>query len=271
MTITVAVHGATGTQGTAITIRLEAAGLVVRPLSSRTVDLSDVDSIVAAYAGVDAVVVQLPVLFDPVVVGHANRVVAALGKAGVRRAVFNPATALPPAPIGVPFVDARVELAGRLPSAVERAAVVGPLSVYLENIVQPWSVRRIVECGELAYPLPAEAAAPWLALADLGDAIVEALLADAPAPVTYVAGPEVLTGPDLAAAVASAAGRPVRWVHTTPAEYRDLLTPVLGAEAAAGIAAAYDDPPTLPVPAQPQRTGTTTARRWAATQHWSTS
>jgi uncharacterized protein YbjT (DUF2867 family) len=270
MTIIVAVHGATGTQGNAIATGLEAAGLVVRPLSSRTVDLADVDSIVTAYTGVDAVVVQLPVLFDPAVLDHADRILAALAKAGVHRAVFNPATALPPTPIGVPFIDARVQLAGRLPSIVDRAAVVGPASVYLENIVQPWSLRRIAERGELMYPLPAETPVPWLALADLADAIAKALLADTPAPVTYLAGPEALTGPELAAAIASAAGRPVRWVHTPPAEYRDLLTPMLGGEAAAGIAAAYDGPPPPPVPAHLRQIGTTTAHRWAATQHWPT-
>jgi hypothetical protein len=268
MTITVAVHGATGTQGTAITSRLTRAGLAVRPLDSRTVDLSDVGSIVAAYTGVDAVVVQLPVLFDPVVLGHADRIVAALDKAGVRRAVFNPATALPPGPVGMPFVDARVALAGRLPSAVRHAAVVGPASVYLENIVQPWSVRRIVARGELAYPLPAEAPVPWLALADLGDAIAGALLEEAPAPVTYLTGPESLTGDKLAGAVGAAAGRTVRWVRVAPADYRDLLTPVLGAEAAAGVAAVYDAPPAPPVPAELLRTGATTAARWATAQRW---
>src|SRR5688572_24320161 len=133
MTSTITLHGATGTQGRHIAARLRAAGHTVRPLDSRAVDLTDVDSVVNAYAAADAVVVQLPLVFDPTAHVHAQTVLAALAKAGVTRAVFNPGMTLPPQPVGVPFVDARITLAQGLVGG-GTGAVVGPAGPYLENL-----------------------------------------------------------------------------------------------------------------------------------------
>jgi uncharacterized protein YbjT (DUF2867 family) len=269
---TVAVHGATGTQGSHIARRLTAAGSDIRPLGSGSVNLTDLDSVRQAYTDIDAVVVQLPLVFDPVAMTYAETLLAALAKADVPRAVFNPGMPLPPTPIGVPYVDARVALANGLPDAVEVASVVGPAGPYLENLRQPWSFRRITGHGELAYPLPAAAPVPWLALDDLGDAIAAALNEDRPPARTVLAGPQAATGDQVAAAVGAAAGRTVRWVHLAAAEYRRLLTPVIGAPAAAGVAAAYEDaaaaPPPPPPPAEILRLAPTTVRDWATRRDW---
>src|SRR5690606_9548211 len=135
--------------------RLRAAGLEVRPLSSRVANLADADSLTRAYDAVAAVVVQLPLVFSPAAKAYAEAVLIALDKAQVTRAVFNPGMVLPPAPVGSPYVDARLTLAQRLPSTVAVASVVSPAGPYLDNLRQPWSIRRIAERGELAYPVPA--------------------------------------------------------------------------------------------------------------------
>ena len=270
MTSIIALHGATGGQGQHISTALTAAGYRIRPLTSRTADLSDPGSLTAAYTGADAVVVQLPLLFEPAVLTYAGNILTALRGAGVRKVVFNPATALPPEPVGVPFVDARVLLAERLPEVVPGAALVGPATVYLENLVQPWSVRRIAEQGEVAYPLPAEAPVPWLATGDLGAAVAAALAAGTTEPVRYLRGPEDLTGDQVAAAIGAAAGRAVRWVPVSPDEYRELLTPELGAAAAAGVAAAYATP-APPLPVDRTVAATTGVREWAGRHRWTTS
>lgn len=271
-TTTVAVHGATGTQGSHIARRLYAAGYEVQPLDSTTLDMTDVDSVIRAYTGADAVVVQLPLVFGPVALTYAETVLAGLAKAGVARAVFNPGMPLPPTPVGVPYVDARVALATRLPAAVEVTSVIGPAGPYLENVRQPWSTRRIRDRGELAYPLPEAIPVPWVTLDDLGDAIADALREDRPPAVTVLAGPEAATGDQVAAAVGAGAGREVRWVPLAPAEFQRLLTPVIGADAAAGVAAVYEQaaaaPPPPPPPAGILRLAPTTARQWAARQDW---
>jgi uncharacterized protein YbjT (DUF2867 family) len=266
--LTVAVHGAGGTQGTHIVRRLAAAGLTARPVRSAATNLTDVDALVRAYAGADAVVLQLPLVFGPAVRTYAETALAALAKAGVARAVFSPGMALPPDPVGVPFVDARVLLARHLSGAVGVASMIGPAGTYLENLTQPWSVRLIRDSGELAYPLPAAVPVPWLALDDLGDAIAAALTADHPPAVAALAGPQALTGDELAAVVGAAAGRPVRYRQVSPAEYESLLATVLDAEAAAGVAAAYAQEPGPPPPAAVVRFAPTTAERWAARQDW---
>jgi len=268
-TTTVAVHGATGTQGSHIARRLHAAGYEIQPLDSASLDLTDIDSVTRAYAAIDAVVVQLPLVFDPVAITYAETLLAALAKANITRAVFNPGMALPPTPIGVPYVDARVALATQLPAAVDVASVIGPAGPYLENFLQSWSTRRIRDRGELAYPLAAAIPVPWLALDDLGDAIAAALGEDRPPALAVLAGPEAATGDQIAAAIGAGAGRTVRWV-------RQLLTPILGAEAAAGVAGVYEQaaaappPPPPPPPAEVLQLAPTTAQQWAARQDWTT-
>ncbi|BEL02624.1 NmrA family NAD(P)-binding protein [Actinoplanes sichuanensis] len=273
---TVVLHGATGTQGRAILRGLLTAGHHVRAVARNPVahaavqpfaaDLLDVEALTAAYTGADAVVVQLPINFEDHAVRQTEAVLAALAKAGVRRAVFNTGGGLPPSsPIGVPFVDARVRLALELPNVVEHASVTGPAGPYLENLVAPWSVALIRDRGELRYPIPASAPVPWLAAADLGTVIADLTLAAAPAPACVVAGPVLLTGPELAAALSTAAGREVRWQTIDPAEYAGMLAPHLGEATAAGIASVYTSPAPAPDPATLTH-GETTAAAWAAEQ-----
>ncbi|MFC9997676.1 hypothetical protein [Nocardia sp. NPDC127526] len=268
---TAVVHGAGGTQGAAIANRLRAAGWEVRALGSSTVNLTDLDSVLAAYAGAEAVVVQLPLEFTPTAVTYAETILAALAKSTVPQAILNPGSPLPPEPIGQPYVDARVLLAGGLAEAVEHAAVIAPAGPYLENLVQPWSVDRVRTAGELAYPFPADLPVPWSTLDDIGDLIATTLEGAQSNPLSLLTGPEPLTGHDIAAAVATATGRDVRWTPVTPSAYGELLVPVIGAPAAAAIAAMYEQQATTPPPALPAELlhrGSTTVADWARRQRW---
>ncbi|MFI9503143.1 hypothetical protein [Nocardia sp. NPDC052566] len=265
-TKTIAVHGATGAQGSIIAERLAAAGWQVRALNSANAALDDIDALVDAYAGVDAVVVQLPLVFEPIALTHAESVLAALSKAGIERAVFNPAMAVPPEPIGQPFVDARVRLMRELRGVVPGGATVGPAGLYLENLLQPWSIERIVRAGEVVYPLPAEVPTAWVSLYDIGDVLAEAL-AGGFDPVTLVTGPRPATGNELAAAIGAAVSREVRWAPIEPAEYGRLMTPVIGRAAATAVAAIYEQAPP-PLPAELLRPAPTTPEVWAARQNW---
>jgi uncharacterized protein YbjT (DUF2867 family) len=277
---TVLVHGATGTQGRPVVRRLLADGHTVHALTRRpdtvpagvvavTGDLSDPASLAAAYRDVDAVVVQLPLLFDPQAVVQAQHVLDALAGADVPRAVLNVGGPVLPGPVGVPYLDARSLLAGRIGDVVAHGRSVGPAGPYLENLSAAWS-SPLVAAGELRYPLPAEAPVPWVALDDVAAAISRALEDDAPAGRTVLAGPEALTGPELASALSAAVGRPVAWTTISADEYGSMLVPHIGEAAARGIAAAYapgDGPAPAPDPAE-VRTGPTTAHAWAAQQVW---
>jgi uncharacterized protein YbjT (DUF2867 family) len=199
-------------------------------------------------------------------------VLTALRKAGVARAVFNINGPLVREPVGIPYLDARAALTTRLADSVGAASVVGPAATYLENLSAPWSA-PLVRAGELVYPVPAEAPLPWLALDDLAAVIAELIVAPDPPALQVVAGPEALTGHQAAAELGAALGREVRWSTLSPGEYERMLTPHLGAETAAGVAAFYT-PPTSETPPAPVpdsaivRFGATTLRQWAAQQNW---
>ncbi len=249
------VHGATGEQGAAIVRGLLSAGHRVRGIVRRVsgsrlhpdaepvrAELLEPGSLTAAYSGADAVIVQLPLVFAAdLAVRQAEAVLAGLRAAGVRRAVLNPGAMLPTAPVGVPFVDARVLVSAELPRSVEVATVIGPARTYMENLAAPWSA-PLVRAGEVAYPLPGDLPVPWVALDDLGTAVAALITSTAPPSFQIVAGPQALTGDQVAAELSAALEHPVRWNAITPAAYQEMLAPHLGAEAAEGVAAAYTPP-----------------------------
>lgn len=272
----IAVHGATGAQGSAVVRRLIDEGHKVRAIARDprdlpqgvAADLQDVEALAAAYAGVDAVVLQLPLVFEAKATAQAESVLQALTKAGVPRVVLNPGGSVPPEePIGVPFVDARVLLWAELPNVVADVALVGPVATYAENLAAPWSA-PLVAAGEVLYPLPAEAPIPWVTIDDVATVIAERATG-AGATVQLVAGPADLTGAQAAEEIGAALGSEVQWRTIGTNEYEQLLIPYLGATAAAGIAASYEPSTPGPNPDSAMiRRGTTTLRLWATRQNW---
>ncbi len=279
----VALHGATGTQGLPVARRLLSDGHRVRALFRQAdrshllpagcepfvADMLDAGALARAYAGVDVVVVQLPQIFDELAVRQAERVGDALRRSAVQRVVFNTSGPSPTQPTGVPYLDARFMLIQALQDAPFSATVVAPVAPYMENLLTPW-LAALMRKGVLVYPLPAEAPIPWVALDDIAEHIAAALTGDEPGPV-LIAGPQALTGPQVAATLASARrGRPLRWQTLHPAEYGDLLRPHTGDQIADGIAGLYratGGPPPAPDP-NLLHIGRTTLESWARTQAW---
>jgi uncharacterized protein YbjT (DUF2867 family) len=242
-TRTIAVHGASGTQGAPVVTALEAAGHTVRPLTRATgVDLLDPDALVAAYRGADAVVLQFPLVYDERALRMAENAARAAEAAGVTHLVVNASAPMPPVPVGVPFVDARHVAAA---AAVERVTVLQP-TTYMENLTAPWSAARLAEDGVLAYPVPGDAPMAFVAADDLAAAIARALEDEV---VGWFALPgEPTTGHAVAEAFTEVLGRPVRWEHIVPDAYADLLRPFLGDHAADGTAAVYREAAPGPAP-----------------------
>ena len=254
----IALHGATGLQGAPVAAFLTSAGHTVRPVTrSAGADLADRASLETAYAGVDAVVLQLPLVYDERALEMADNVARAAEMAGVRHLVINASCVLPPVPIGVPFLDARHVAAA---ADVPLVTVLQP-SLYLDNIRAPWSAPRIVREGVIAYPLPGEAPLPWVAVADVAQAIDRAL-ADGVAGSFPLPGP-LLSGRDLAGAVSATLGRPVRWEPISPDAFADLLRPHLGDHAADGTAAVYRMQAEAPPAPAPDPTPAREALGWA--------
>src|SRR5688500_7832624 len=170
---TIAVHGATGSQGAPVATLLTTSGHRVRPLIRASgADLLDRASLRAAYDGVDAVVLQLPLVYDERALQMGENAARAAEAAGVPHLVINTGGLVPPEPIGVPFLDARVLAAA---ADVPRVTLLQPATTYMENLSAPWAANRIARDGVVAYPVPAEAPVCWVATADVAVAIERAI------------------------------------------------------------------------------------------------
>ncbi len=280
----IAVHGATGVQGAAIVRRLLRDGHHVRAVARYreqspelprgcepvVAGLGDAQALARAYAGADAVVVQLPGTFDETALRQAEHLAEALLSSRVPRVVFNTSGPSPSEPVGIPYIDARLVLREALECGTFDLTVVGPMGPYMENLVAPWSA-PLVRDGILAYPLPAEAPVPWVALADLAEQIAAAIGGDVSQPV-LVCGPRPLTGDEAAAALGRGLGRPLEWKTIEPREFGEMMRPYTGDEFADGIAGLYaamaaGPPPPAPDPAL-VRAGQTELEAWARGQAW---
>jgi uncharacterized protein YbjT (DUF2867 family) len=270
---TVVVHATTGAQGHRVAARAAAAGWTIREAHRQAeipVDLDDRDSLVAAYRRADAVVVQLPLVFDARALRYAENIVAAVDRAGVGRVVFNANSPVSPAPIGVPYVDARTLLHRRL-GDVSSSTTISPAGPYMENLSAP-GVGTGVLAGTLGYPLPEEAPVPWLAIDDLADAVVSALdtigTSSEHRATQILSGPEALTGSEVARSLTAVLGRSVAWTTITAADFGRLLEPQVGLHAAEGISAFYAGPPAPSPPPEMVTHGATTLAEWAARTEW---
>jgi nucleoside-diphosphate-sugar epimerase len=231
---TIAVHGATGSQGGPVGTVLTAAGHTVRPATRASgADLLDRASLESAYAGVDVVVLQLPLVYDERALEMAENAARAAEAAGVAQLVINASSVVPPEPVGVPFLDARHRAAA---AALPRVTMLQP-TTYLENLSAQWSAERIIHDGAIAYPVPGDVPMAWVATADVAAAIERAISREV-AGWFALPGPHA-TGHDVAEAIGAAIGRRVRWHTLTPDEYGELLRPHLGDHAAEGTAAVY--------------------------------
>jgi uncharacterized protein YbjT (DUF2867 family) len=257
-TKTIAVHGATGSQGAPVAALLTAAGHHVRGLSRAGADLLDRSSLVAAYAGADAVVLQLPLVYDERALQMGENAARAAEAAGVAHLVINTGGMLPAEPIGVPFLDARILAAS---ADVPRVTVLQPATTYMDNLSAPWAADRIARDGVIAYPVPAEAPVHWVATADVAVAVERAIAREV---AGWFALPGVArSGVEVADILGGAIGRVVRWQTIAPRTFAELLRPFLGDHAADGTAAVYEMLASAPPPPVPDGDAAREALAWA--------
>ncbi|MFI8221419.1 SDR family oxidoreductase [Streptomyces sp. NPDC085932] len=278
-------HGSTGIQGGSLVSRMIDEGHQVLALTrdpTRSVvpkgaapvfvDLSDMQSLISAYSSADMVAVHLPRLYDPrQAIAQAERVLEALQRSRVTKAVFNSSIPVPPTPSDCGYIQARYILARSLAQVVEQASIVGPAGPYMENLTQASRVRHLLSQGELAYPLPPYLPLCWVSAQDVTDVMADCLLAERPHQVTWVKGPDLLTGNEIAAMLSPAVQEEVTWRTQTPAEYEAMTAEDFGAEVAAGSREQYERMARSEVPSlMPGHTciGVTTFHSWASEQPW---
>lgn len=241
-------------------------------------DLDDPASLAAACRGAAGVFLHPPLVGRPDrTLEQMNAALRAARAAGVERVVLATNSALPPEPCGVPAVEVNREIEALLADTDMPGVVLRP-TLYLGNLLAPWSMPRILQRGELAYPLPEQVPVSWLAPEDAAEAAVLALTADLhDGLLVPLGGPGPVRGAELAAEIADAAGREVHSLPVSPEDFGATLAPVLGEEAAASVAElyAYLSGPgrdVLQASAQPAQDALGLSTRdvgsWAHAQHW---
>ena len=251
----VLVYGANGVRGGAVVRRLLGDGYAVRaiardpgtsPWRSRAgvgtvaADLDDLASLERANAGMDAVVFHLPLVYDrALAVRYARRAVEAARNAGVGRLVYQGNIAIPKEPTDVAAFEIDREAAATVLGGGVPATVLRP-TVYMDNLLGPWTAPGIVGAGVVAYPIPAEAVTSWLSASDAAALVSAALERPELAGRTIaIGGPEALDGDAVAERLTAALGRPVRYQAIPLDAFAAGLAAVVGEHAAAEIAKSY--------------------------------
>jgi uncharacterized protein YbjT (DUF2867 family) len=279
---TVAVLNAAGVQARAIGKELASAGFEVRLLSGSStesgvsrVEGDDDAALARALEGAWGVVLTVPQDYRPGArETYAARVVKAAEEAGVARLVLNTA-----GPI-FEELDRPVSAVARAVRETVRGSTVPSIvlqpSVYLENLLAPWSLEALRRQSVLAYPAPAEARISWMSHSSLGRFVAAALSQDEVLGTTIdLGGPQALTGPDLARIVGAAMDGEIRYAQMPLADFAAGLNAALGAPAGDDLADIYGYLTEVPDAAErgPNEWGSLhvdpeTAYDWASRQQW---
>lgn len=255
------VYGATGAQGKPVARQLIKAGHRVRVLARTpdsaaelgtlgaeivTGDLSDAASLARASAGMDGVFLLVP-FFDPQPSYGINAINAAKN-AGVKRIVWNASGAIIPAETGNPGVDMRRAILAALEASGIDAVTLQP-TVYMENLLGPWTAPEVAAANRLAYPIPNTVRLQWISHEDAA-AFAVAAFRQLPGGkhVIQICGPETLTGEGMAERFSRALGRPISFRPMPPREFGDFMDRAFGGggqEIAAFYEAVYANPDLL--------------------------
>lgn len=217
---TVLVIGAAGKTGRAVTRALASRGIAVRAAvrsparaemayaagarSISVVDLETGTGLDDALAGVDAVYHLAPNV-HPDEVGIADRVGAAVSRAGVPRLAFH--SVLHPGDASMPHHLRKAEAETVLRAHVPALTVLRP-AAYHQNLV------GAAQAGSLAVPYSLDAPFTNVDLDDVAEVAATALTRPGHEGVTYdLAGPEVLSVADQARVAGRVLGRPVEAVR----------------------------------------------------------
>jgi uncharacterized protein YbjT (DUF2867 family) len=173
-------------------------------------DLSDPASLRAASAGLTHAVLQMPIGSQDDMRAQADNAISASLASGMKSIVLKLASASRPAPCEEPsFVaNAMIEDVARasgLPFAIVRP------TMYLDNLLKPSARMDIVEHGTFAPPIAETQSIAWTSVDDCARAAVTLLERGIPSGDHRIAGPESVTGRELASRIGTGLGRDVAY------------------------------------------------------------
>lgn len=249
--MTYVIHGATGAQGAPVLERLIRSGkhavAAVRNTAAAkdvpvvAVDNASVDSLAAAYEGAEGIFVHLPVVAEAERLQYAHNIAKAIARTKPRRVVVSTSGWVvdePNSPLQNPTESAISTLIREIEQAGVSLAVVAP-RLFFENLLNPVVLGPAKSEGILRYPLRTDYPVSWSSHLDVAE-VVERLLIDTS--ITGVVGVGQfpgISGIDLANGFASYLGRSVSFSSLAPEAFGEMIAPLFGAAAAAGVVAGY--------------------------------
>jgi uncharacterized protein YbjT (DUF2867 family) len=246
---TVTILAVTGAQQSAIAARFADAGWQVRGTSRKAPSTAHGEGVIAdpdtgegldaALAGADVAVLTLPQDHRAGAMPRiAGNVAEAAASAGVGRLVLNMAGTIDEKGDGLLFTDMRA--AGDAVRAGGAPFVVLQPTVFMDNLLAPWSLPGIAEHGVLAYPAPEAARISWLSHRSLADVVFAAAThPDAAGRDFRIGGAEALAGEALCAQLARHLGRPIRYQRIPLDGFAAGLDQAFGPPAGQRIASLY--------------------------------
>lgn len=211
-------------------------------------DMSDMASLEAASAGMDAVALMVPFFLDNPMNApqYGRNAVDAARAAGVKLIVYNTSGPTPDQYVGEPGMDMRVGMIEYLRASGVPSIVIAPTG-YMENFLGPWTAPNVAVRDQLTYPNTAETRVGWIASDDVGALVAAAVeRPELAGSVFKVSGIENADGHELAAAFSQGLGRQIYYAAMEPEEFGAVLDTVFGPGAGDAAAAQYrkmrDDP-----------------------------
>ncbi len=183
-------------------------------------DITNAEAMTSAFAGQDAAAFHLPFEFDREKAAHMGRQIAeGARRAGLKKIVFNTACYVAPRDLDLSAHDGRRDIERALEDTGIPCVFIEP-TVFMDNQYRIWTRPAIMRDGIFAYPAKPDLLINWVCLEDVGQAMRRALQTDAADGLHVpLGGPEALTGEEVAANLAQATGRPVRFQSLAPEEF----------------------------------------------------
>ncbi|MEW6639058.1 MAG: NmrA family NAD(P)-binding protein [Pseudomonadota bacterium] len=169
-------------------------------------DLSDAEALRAAGRGAGSLVLQVPIGPPDAMRAQAAQALAAAKACGVAALILKLASASRPAPCAEPSFVANAMIEDEVRRAGLPVAVVRP-TMYLDNLLKSSALAEIATDGVFAPPIATEQRIAWTSAADCAEAAVTLLMRGVFGGDHRIAGPESVSGDELAARISEGLGR----------------------------------------------------------------
>ncbi|MBW3537794.1 MAG: NmrA family NAD(P)-binding protein, partial [Actinobacteria bacterium] len=189
-----------------------------------------------AHRDVDRVFLHLPLQYDFALHRtYGANAIAAAREAGVELVVIN-TTAHVYEGTDVEVYNVRQEVLDELRDSGVPTIVLRP-TFYMDVWLGPWILPGIQNDGVLAFALPNDYPLSWVSADEVGAYCAVALARPDLAGRTFdIAGPQAMTGDEIAATLTAILGKPITWVGISAADYEQALAPLVGPAVASAVA-----------------------------------